>query len=89
MRVTTFAISFLMVLHTHGQTYNLVPTGDMESGGWTAIPGNTNLNSIFEAGTGIDSTTSLKLTVSNMGGDSYYISRCVQLFHLKYPWPGG
>jgi len=82
MRVTTFAVSFLMVLHTQGQTYNLVPTGDMESGGWTAIPGNTNLNSIFEAGTGIDSTTSLKLTVSNMGGDSYYISRCEQLFHL-------
>jgi hypothetical protein len=77
-----FVFSQLVVLNLQAQTYNLISTGNMESGGWTAIPRNTNLISAYDAATGIDSTKSLKLTTSNMGGDNYYMLRCEQLFHL-------
>lgn len=83
IRLIIFALCLLVVFQSQAQTYNLISTGDMETGGWTAIPGHTNLSSMFEPGTGLDSTQSLKLTVSSMGGDSYYLLRCEDLFHLE------
>ncbi len=64
------------------QTTDLITSGDMENGGWTDVPGNTDLVSTFEAGLGPDGSTSLQSAITDMGGDSYYILRCEDLFHL-------
>lgn len=55
--LAAFLFSFIMA---HSQTYNFITTGDMESQGWTGIPGNTNLACSFDSGSGINGTTSLK-----------------------------
>lgn len=82
---TGLLLALLTVLCTQvsAQTQNLTPSGDMESSNnWTGIPGNTNLSTTFENGTGIDGTKSLKNVTSSMGGDSYYILRCENVFSL-------
>lgn len=79
--LAAFLFSFIMA---HSQTYNFITTGDMESQGWTGIPGNTNLTSSFDSGSGINGTTSLKTVTSSMGGDNYYILRCEETFPMTY-----
>lgn len=64
------------------QTYNLITSGDMESGGWSDVPGNTNLTTSMASGQGLDGSTGYKTITSSMGGDSYYILRCDDLFHM-------
>lgn len=66
----------------YSQTYNLTPSGNMEGSNWTAVPQNTNLVITLEAGTGLDNTKSLKTVTSSMGGSSYYILRCEDVFSL-------
>ena len=66
----------------NAQTSNFLSIGDMESGGWSDVPGNTDLVSTFEAGTGFDGTTCLVSVVTDMGGDNYFILRCEELFHV-------
>jgi hypothetical protein len=75
-------LTLFFAVPAQSQTYNLISTGDMESGGWTTAAGNTNLAITFEAGTGLDNTTSLKAVTTSMGGDSYYILRCDDFHHL-------
>lgn len=70
-------------LSVQAQTYNFISAGDMESGNWAAVPGNTNLSRSFDSGSGINGTTSLKTVVTSMGGDSYYILRCDEFFHMN------
>src|SRR5690606_24882612 len=70
-------------LSVQAQTYNFISAGDMESGNWAAVPGNTNLSRSFESVSGITGTTSLKTVVTSMGGDSYYILRCDEFFHMN------
>lgn len=79
-------IFFLLQLGmVYSQTENLVSSGDMENGGWTAVPGNTDLVLSFEENGGVNSSTSLKAVTTEMGGDNYYILRCEDIFHLdKY-----
>ncbi|MDX9882986.1 MAG: T9SS type A sorting domain-containing protein [Prolixibacteraceae bacterium] len=69
-------------ISTQAQTYNFIATGDMESSNWTGIPGNTNLTATFDASSGINGTTSYKTVTTSMGGDSYYILRCEEFFHM-------
>ena len=69
-------------LVTFAQTYNFITAGTMESGNWVAVPGNTNEVLSFQSGAGIGGTTSLKTVTSTMGGDSYYIMRCDQVFPM-------
>lgn len=66
----------------HAQTYNFIANGDMESQGWSGVPGNTNLTTGFDGGSGIASTTSLKTVVSNMGGADYYLLRGEDAFPM-------
>lgn len=66
----------------YAQTYNSTPSGTMEVAGWASVPGATNVAMSYESGTGVDGTTSLKAVASSFGGDSYYILRCDDVFHL-------
>jgi len=66
----------------HAQTYSFSTAGDMESGNWVAVPGNTNEVATFDTGTGMGGTKSLKTVTSAMGGDSYYIIRGDQIFPM-------
>lgn len=66
----------------YAQTYNYITKGDMENGTWTGVPGNTNMVSSFDTGSGINSTKSLKTITTNMGGDSSYILRCDEGFSM-------
>lgn len=77
-------VIFLLALNlpAGAQSENLLTTGDMESEGWTAVPRSTDLVCTFEAGSGFNSTTSLKSVTTNMGVDNYYIIRCEEEFHL-------
>jgi hypothetical protein len=75
-------IACFIAIPAKAQTYNLITVGDMEGGTWSGVPGNTNLAVTFDVGSGIGSTKSLKTVTSAMGGDSYYIIRCDQAFHL-------
>ena len=68
--------------YTHAQTYNFIPSGDMENSNWTGVPGKTNLTATFDASSGINGTTSYKTVTGNMGGDSYYILRCEDAFRM-------
>ncbi|MEI9917582.1 MAG: hypothetical protein WDO14_02140 [Bacteroidota bacterium] len=74
-----FLASFTML---KAQTYNLITIGDMESGTWAGVPGATNMALSFQASAGINSTTALKTVTSSLGGDTYYIIRGDQNFHL-------
>jgi hypothetical protein len=76
------ALLVILCTNAYGQTYNSTPSGNMESTGWTGIPGNTNLSTTFENTTGLDGTRSLKNVTTSMGGDSYYILRCEDVFPL-------
>ena len=69
-------------INVQAQTYNLTPSGNMEASNWAGVAGNTNLSLTLEAGSGIDGTKSLKTVTSSMGGDSYYILRCDDIFSL-------
>lgn len=72
----------LLARPAQAQTYNLAPSGNMEGANWAAVPGNTNLTVTLESGTGLDATHSLKAAASSLGGDTYYIIRCDDVFHL-------
>ncbi|MFV0266720.1 MAG: carboxypeptidase-like regulatory domain-containing protein [Draconibacterium sp.] len=74
--------SLFPFISTQAQTNNFIATGDMESSNWTGIPGNTNLTTTFDASSGINGTTSYKTVTNSMGGDSYYILRCEEFFHM-------
>ncbi|MEX2233740.1 MAG: T9SS type A sorting domain-containing protein [Cyclobacteriaceae bacterium] len=82
LTASIFVCSLLSASLSLAQTYNLITSGEMESQGWTGVPGNTNLTTSFEAGSGLGSTTSLKTVVSAMGGASYYILRGEEAFPL-------
>ncbi len=71
-------------ISARAQTYSYITAGDMENGNWAGIPGNTNLTTTFETSSGINGTKSLKTVTTSMGGDSYYILRCDQLFRMTY-----
>ncbi len=73
---------FLNVAWLSAQTSNLLTTGDMESGGWSDVPRNTDLVSSFEAGQGVNGSTAMVSVVTDMGGDTYFILRCEEIFHL-------
>jgi len=81
---TLFLVAFTLFSYVsvYAQTYNYITKGDMENGTWTGVPGNTNLSCTFDAGSGINGTTSLKAITSSMGGDSYYIIRCDEGFSM-------
>ena len=64
------------------QTSNLIISGDMENGGWADVPRNTDLASTFEAGQGMDGSKAMVSVINDMGGDTYYIIRCEDVFHL-------
>ena len=66
----------------HGQTYNFIDNGDMESQGWTGVPGNTDLTTAFKAASGLGNSTALKTVVTNMGGAAYYILRGEDVFSM-------
>lgn len=70
--------------HTDAQTFNFISTGDMESQGWTGVPGNTNMTASFESASGIGGSQALKVVTTNMGGDSYYILRCEEFFSMTH-----
>ena len=74
--------AFFIFTATHAQTNSFITTGAMESGGWTGIPGNTNLVTSFDPGSGMSGSASLKTVTSTMEGDSYYILWCEELFPM-------
>ncbi|MDO9633993.1 MAG: hypothetical protein Q7J05_02975, partial [Paludibacter sp.] len=45
-----FLLSFIIKIDA--QTYNYITVGDMESGSWTGVSGNTNLVRTFDSGSG-------------------------------------
>ena len=77
-----FVWSLFSFSSAQAQTYNLIVNGDMESQGWTGVPGNTNLATSFDPGSGTEGTTSLKSVVTNMGGAPYYILRGEDAFAM-------
>src|ERR1043166_4703713 len=79
--VLTLCCLFMTSVST-AQTYSFITAGDMESGNWAGVPGNTNLVVSFQAAAGTESSTALKTVTSSMGGDSYYILRCDQVFPM-------
>jgi hypothetical protein len=76
--------SMLTTTVTNAQTYSFITAGDMESSNWSGVPGNTNLAVTFQATQGIGGTTALRTVTSVMGGDSYYIIRCDQVFPMTF-----
>lgn len=81
-KVFTLVCFSFFFISVHSQTYDFLTKGDMENNGWTAVPGNTNLVTTMDIGTGINSTTSLKTVTSSMGTDNYYIFKCDEDFSL-------
>ncbi len=82
-RIVLIVISWLLPLLAGAQTYNFITTGEMESGNWTAVPGNTNMTQSFDTAAGIGGSTALKVVAAGMGSDAYYIVRCEESFHMK------
>lgn len=82
--LTSLLVALLIMFSYNGnaQTQNLTPSGSMEDSGWTGLPGNTNLSSTFETGTGIDCSKALKNVATSLGSDTYYILRCEDVFPL-------
>lgn len=80
--VTFLLAVLLMPMLSAAQTWNFIDNGDMQSQGWTGVPGNTNLIATFDSGTGLDGSTSLKTLVTSMGGAAYYILRGEEAFSM-------
>lgn len=77
--------------HVHSSYYqnpddpeiNLLETGNMESGAWTAVPGNTDLSLAFMSGEGIDDSKAMAVRVTAMGGDENYQINSDEQFPLE------
>ena len=67
----------------NAQVLNYISTGDMESEGWTAVSGNTDMECSYIAREGVNGSSALKTMTTNMGGAAYYILRCEESFHLN------
>jgi hypothetical protein len=63
---------------------NYMTTGDMESGGWVAVPNGTDQAVTFVSGGGTGGTTGLRSVVTNMNGNTYYVIKANELFHLDH-----
>lgn len=73
---------YIFLSYAQAQTCSFITSGDMENLNWTGVPGNTNLTTSFDISSGVYGSTSYKTVATGMGGDSYYILRCEDIFHL-------
>ena len=61
---------------------NYISSGEMDSGGWVAVPKTTNQVVSLANGFGTGGGYGLRSVVTNMGGGSYYVIKANENFHL-------